>query len=121
MRKLATLIMVALTGLCSMEAFAQQGPIKSCRKDIKDQQTGFILLQCTVVENGTFISDVVFNRHNCLSTKTMAEKFNIPALLGSGINKTYNFGQLFSVVQWNCPNIIEVTILTNKGNVTFEW
>jgi len=114
--KIASFIIIAaLYAAFSTVASAQQSPFRSCNKETAPTP----LLRCTVAENGLVISDVVWNRGNCTSSKVI--KNSSPPHLGSFGLETYNFGSIAMLISdWRC-NIIEATIITNKGNWTFTY
>ncbi len=117
MKKIVAFAVAA--GFCagfSTMSSAQESPFRSCSK-VSGNNTQ--ALQCTVGENGLTISDVIWNRGNCPSSK--ANKSKMPPYTVWGIEQTYNFGSIASLSIYACPNVIEATIVTNKGNWTFKW
>ena len=107
-------VSLVLLGISFTEVNAQGSPLRCAYS--KDQYGTWI--NCDSLEQGLVITDVILNRGNCESSYSSAKRNNIPFLLDH-FNKPKNFGEklLFSVV---CPNLIEYTVKSNKGDFTWQ-
>ena len=129
MNKLGFFIAIAFCQFSSTVAFAQESPIRECTRGRSSGGAGELL--CTIVENGTVITDIILNRGACLSAKQYEARLiegmrmigggnKLPSALQS-LDKPYKFGEKASIPFDQSCNIIEANLITNKGSWTFKW
>lgn len=129
MNKLGFFVAVVLCQVFSTMTSAQESPFRSCNKTVTPRQIiggapagGTPQLECVVLNDGLVVNDVIFNRNNCPSASTNYANLNNVQRQVLKFQYPLKFGDKFEVGYFCAGgDLIEATIVTNKGNWTFKW